>query len=117
MMSHEIRTPMNAIAGMAELLQFSRYKHDARPKDDDGEMIAVIQDSARDLLRIIDDILDFSKVEAGKIELESIAFDPATLMSVIAGTMRLAAETKGLALKTEIGAELEAVRGDPGRLR
>jgi len=67
-MSHEIRTPMNGILGMVDLMKRSPLSEDQK------EMVATIQDSGKALLSLINDILDISKIEAGRIELESGAF-------------------------------------------
>jgi len=73
-MSHEIRTSMNGIIGMSELL--SQTKLD----DKQGQMLSTVSDSANALLRIIDDVLDISKVEAGRVELASVEFQPVGLV-------------------------------------
>ena len=68
-MSHEIRTPMNGILGMVDLMKRSPLSEDQK------EMVATIQDSGKALLSLINDILDISKIEAGRIELESVPSD------------------------------------------
>ena len=68
-MSHEIRTPMNGILGMVDLMKRSPLSEDQK------EMVATIQDSGKALLSLINDILDISKIEAGRIELESLPSD------------------------------------------
>ena len=93
-MSHEIRTPMNGLLGMLELLALTKLDGDQRTT------LGVIRRSAKSLLRIIDDILDFSKVEAGKLELRP---EPAALDDVIENTVNLYAgnaSSKGLSLRT-----------------
>jgi signal transduction histidine kinase/CheY-like chemotaxis protein len=111
-MSHEIRTPMNGVLGMAELLLATELT--ARQR----KLTETIQRSALALLAVISDILDFSKLEAGRLELESLELD---LRDILEDTVELAARqahAKGLELVTQIPAGIETrVRGDPGRLR
>lgn len=111
-MSHEIRTPLNGVLGMAEVLDSSvtepRHK----------EMIRTIRDSGESLLNILNDILDMSKIEARKLELELVPFDPTELATRIEELHRLRAEEKGLDFDISIGIGAERPRiGDPHRLR
>ena len=110
-MSHEIRTPMNAIIGLTHLLQ--------RTAQDTGQVdkLAKIRESADHLLAVINDVLDISKIEAGKLELENIEFDLLALMERVVTLVHDKADAKGLALHILPTAELPGrLRGDPTRL-
>ena len=111
-MSHEIRTPMNAVLGMAELLQ------DTRLTDSQRQYIDMIRDSGETLLSLINGILDFSRIEAGKLELESAPFQ---LHDLLADTVRFLiprADRKELELALEIAPDTpDHVLGDAVRLR
>ena len=110
-MSHEIRTPMNGILGMAQVLLMSKLSESERE-----EHIRTIYSSGQTLLTLLNDILDLSKIEAGKIVLESIAMDPA---KVIADTQLLFAQlasSKGLQLDVKWIGSKQHYLGDPHRL-
>ena len=110
-MSHEIRTPMNGILGMAQLLLMPGTPEEHR------EFAATILNSGNSLLTLLNDILDLSKVEAGKLELKTIPFQPAQLveeMGILFGTMIRA---KGLAADFDWDGGSACYQGDPGRLR
>ena len=111
-MSHEIRTPLNGVLGMAEVLE--AQLNDPRKK----AMAHVIRQSGELLLRVINDILDMSKIEAGKMEIEAAPFTPAEAIRNIEDLHRLRAEEKGLGFEVFIGAGADRPRlGDPLRLQ
>ena len=111
-MSHEIRTPMSALLGNLELLRDSRLSEGQTALTDNARR------SASNLLDILNDVLDLSKIEAGKLELESINFGLDDLIDNTRYVFANSAEQKGLELSTEIAESLPRwLRGDPTRLR
>jgi len=111
MMSHEIRTPLNGIIGCAELLAGSNLAADQR------ELVTMISTSGSMLLTILNDVLDFAKIDAGRLELESMQLEPGQVLRGIVEMCRPAARLKGLALDIDLAPNLpDTVIGDPGRL-
>lgn len=111
-MSHEIRTPLNGVLGMTRLLL------DQSTVAEQREKLEIINDSGEALRAILDDILDFSKLEAGRVELEAADFDVARVVRSTVALMDSRAQLKGLTLEVEIAADVpKTVRGDANRLR
>jgi len=110
-MSHEIRTPMNAVSGMTEILM------QKSPRPDQLNYLQAISKSADVLLHIINDILDLSKIEAGKMELEKIDFSLSDTLNQVKDTLTHKADEKGLQINLDIHGEVaDVVVGDPFRL-
>lgn len=110
-MSHEIRTPMNGILGMTQAMQADPLPALQR------ERLDIVAESGAALLTILNDILDLSKVEAGKMELESVAFDLGILLGNLRSTYASTADDQGLILALDLGDAAGLYRGDPTRLR
>ncbi len=111
-MSHEIRTPMNGILGMAQLLLMQ-----ALSREEQETYARTIYNSGQTLLAILNDILDLSRVEAGKIELERVVFSPDQLVEETAHLFSSAARQKNLQLQTSSATSASRCWGDPLRLR
>jgi two-component system sensor histidine kinase/response regulator len=110
--SHEVRTPMNGVLGMTTLLLDTDLDRRQR------EYANVIKSSADALLLVINDLLDYSKIEAGKLELERIEMDLRAHVEEVATTQAVAAAAKKLELVVDVAPDLpERVQGDPGRIR
>jgi signal transduction histidine kinase/CheY-like chemotaxis protein len=109
-MSHEIRTPLNGVVGMVTLLSGTRLS------DEQREYVDMARTSSDTLIGVVTDILDVSKIEAGRLEIEHQDFDLHDLIGAIRDMLAQEAEHKGLALRVEVGDDVpKAVRGD--RLR
>ena len=110
--SHEIRTPLHGILGMAELLQNAPLDADHR------EYVAAIKHSGNMLMRVINDVLDFARIESGKMVLEEAAFDPREVLCESARSVAPQAFGKGLELVTHFSPNVPTrLIGDAGRLR
>jgi PAS domain S-box-containing protein len=111
-MSHEIRTPLNGVLGMAQAMAMSDLA------DHQRERLDVIRQSGESLLAILNDVLDLSKIEAGKLELEQAEFDIAELSRGALGAFAATAQGKGLAFDLKVGRNARGVyRGDSVRVR
>jgi signal transduction histidine kinase/FixJ family two-component response regulator len=112
-MSHELRTPINAILGYSELLRDGLY---GEMSGDQEEAVGRVVRSARHLLELVNDVLDVSRMEAGKLEVSAEQTDLAALVSDVAETLELHAREKGVEIRIDIPEQCEAVT-DPARVR
>ncbi len=110
-MSHEIRTPLNGILGMAQAMAREELP------DSQAERLRIIRQSGETLLAIVNDVLDLSKIAAGKLELESAEFDLVDLTAAAHATFGAVAEAKGLAFDLRSAGAAGVYRGDPVRVR
>jgi len=110
-MSHEIRTPMNAVIGLSHLLL------EDNPREDQLENLRTLQFSAENLLGLINDILDFNKIDSGKIELEAVVFEPVHLLNRIVHSYAYQIREKSLEMVLEVSPNLpQYIVGDPVRI-
>jgi signal transduction histidine kinase/ligand-binding sensor domain-containing protein/ActR/RegA family two-component response regulator len=113
-MSHEIRTPMNAIVGMSNALRRDKPTDEATR----ASYVDAIATSSESLLGIVNEILDLSKIESGKLQLEKVRMEPRSVIKSVIEVLRYRAEEKGLKLDAVIASEVPvAVMGDPARLQ
>lgn len=111
-MSHELRTPLNGISGMAQLLQHSGLD------SEQNSYVEILRKSAQSLTHIINDVLDFSKMEANGLLLEEIPFNPSELVREVVDLVKLGSKKSGVEFLVEVAPDtVNVVLGDPFRVR
>lgn len=111
-MSHEVRTPMNGVIGMTDLLLDTKLDEQQR------EYAEIVKSSAESLMVVLNDILDISKIEAGRLDVECLEFDLPAQIKAATATLAPRAQEKGLAFHIHLASDLPVtLRGDPTRLR
>ncbi len=112
-MSHELRTPLNAILGFSQMMQ-----QDSHLNANQHETLDIINNSGEHLLKLINDVLEIAKIEAGKLQLDIATFDLQGLVREVSDMMRLRAKQKGLQLELDQSSEFPRyIKGDEARLR
>jgi signal transduction histidine kinase len=110
--SHELRTPMNGILGMSSILK------DLVADEGQLQCIQILENSAQDLLKLINDLLDFSSLDTGQFKLEKTDFDIMNTIQIVLELFHIKAKTKGISLKQTIGKDVpKTIVGDPIRLQ
>jgi two-component system sensor histidine kinase RpfC len=110
--SHEMRTPLNAIVGMNDLLR------DTQLNSEQSEMVKAMHEASQSMLKLIENVLDISKIEAGKVNIEETDFDLHSLINGTSGVLAPQAEIRGLQFRSHVMPEVpHALRGDPYHLR
>lgn len=111
-MSHEIRTPLNVLIGMGELMERTVLDTEQR------QYVRILEKSGSNLQKLINDLLDLSKVESGVVTLEEIDFELPAVLDTTVEILSMRAKEKGIGLRCELGPQVQtSLRGDPDRLR